>query len=198
MSKKISTVIIISGPTGSGESTITQKILERLSNIERIVSATTRKPRPNEKNGVDYHFVSEEKFLKMIKTGELLEHIYEPIRGVYYGTVKKEVEKKLAKKINLIANLEIAGLQSLKLLYPGHVTSIFIKPDHPEKLRTRLIERDPTISKEEVDIRVKQAENELKDAKYFDHIVKNEYGKIDEAVAETEEIIRKELSNRGH
>ena len=183
-------IIVISGPTGSGESAITKKILERFPDTARMITATTRPPRPHEKDEIDYHFVDVKKFKKMIAHNELLEYIQVPNRDVFYGTIKQDVESKLNDGIHLIGNLGWPGNESFSKLYPGRVLSIFIKPDNLEVIRERLIKRDPTITPEEVEKRMLNAEREISEAKYYDHIVINPDGHMEKAVEKITDLIK--------
>lgn len=186
---KAGKIIIISGPTGSGETVITKKILTIFPKAERIITATTRPPRPQEKPDVDYLFLSPKKFNKMIKNGEILEYIKIPNRDVYYGTLKKPIEQKLTAGINLICNLGWPGGKSFKTLFPGRVLSIFIKPDNLAIIKNRLIRRDPTISQTEIKKRLVNAAQEMKEAKYYDFIVINREHKIKQAITEIKKIM---------
>ncbi len=182
-------IIVISGPTGSGESAITKKILELVPNMERMITVTTRGPRPHEQNDVDYHFVSVDDFKQMIAEDAFLEYIKVPNRDVYYGTIKADVESKLNAGIHLIGNLGWPGHESFSKLYPRRVLSIFIQPDNLDVIKERLVQRDPTISAEEVDKRLHNAEREMGEAKHYDHVVVNSDGQMDKAVSEIKKLI---------
>ncbi len=182
-------IIVISGPTGSGESAITKKILEAVPNTERMITVTTRAPRPHEHNDVDYHFVSVEDFKRMIAEGRLLEYIKVPNRDVYYGTVKHDVESKLEAGINLIGNLGWPGHDSFAKLYPGRVISIFIKPDNLAVIKERLIKRDPTITPDEVEKRLQNAQREMDEAVHYSYSVTNSDGHMDEAVQAVKKLV---------
>lgn len=176
-------IIVISGPTGSGESAITKRILETVPHTARMITATTRAPRPYEVDGVDYHFVTLAEFKKMIADGAFVEYIQVPNRDVYYGTIKKDVEDKLNNGISLIGNLGWPGHESFANIFPDRVLSIFIKPDNLDVIKQRLIKRDPTISTEEIEKRLHNAQREMSEAKYYDHVVTNADGHMDETVA---------------
>jgi len=190
MRSKPGKIIIISGPTGSGESVITQKILRLIPNTRRIVTVTTRPPRPRETNGVDYFFVSLVQFKTLIKTGAFLEHIKIPNRQVYYGTLKKPIEDHLNDGVNLIGNLGWPGNESFQKFFPDRVVSIFIKPDSLAVIKKRLVKRDPTISEAEIAKRLANASREIKEAKYYDHVVINHDGKIEQTIAQIARLIR--------
>jgi len=195
MPNKRGKIIVISGPTGSGESAITRAILKTIPRTARMVTATTRPPRPQEKNGVDYFFVSLSKFKNMIKNGEILEHIKIPNRQVYYGTIKKQVEDKLTAGINLIGNLGWPGNESFEKHFPGQVLGIFIKPDSLAVIKKRLIHRDPTITEAEIQKRLANAKREIKEAKYYDYTVINHDGRMNQAVAQVAKLMREFIKN---
>lgn len=192
MPKKQGKVFIIAAPTGCGESAVTKAVLSRLPRTERMITATTRAARPHEKNGRDYFFVSPAKFKSMVERGEFLEYIKVPNRNVYYGTIKKQIENKLAQGINLIGNLEKRGLKSYRQAFPpDQVLGIFIKPDSLKVLRKRFILRDPTISETEITKRINNAKKEMREEKYYDYTVLNPDGQINVAVTKTLRILRK-------
>jgi guanylate kinase len=188
--KKPGKIIIIAGPTGSGESAVTKAALRVVPRTERVVTTTTRKKRPYEKNGIDYFFVSPKYFKKMITAGEFLEYIKVPNRDVQYGTVKKQVENKLNAGINLVGNFELQGLRSYREAFPGRILGIFIRPDSLSVLKKRFVRRDPTITEREINKRLVNARREMKEAKYYDHIVLNPDGRIDFAVKQVIRLMR--------
>ena len=185
-----SNIFIIAGPTGSGESAITNEIIRRFSNCTRLVTATTRKPRNQEKNGVDYFFLKTLDFLEKIKTGEILEYTYMPSRKIYYGTLKKELEKTIAAGFTIIINPDIVGARFYKKNYKA--ASVFIKPESLENIKDRLIKRQPDMKKEELEKRLQQADEELREAENYDYIVENPENQMDLAVEKVIEIMKKE------
>jgi guanylate kinase len=188
-----SNIFIISGPTGTGESTITNEIIKRFPNFTRLVTATSRSPRLNEKNGVDYYFFSKQDFENEIHQGNILEHTYVANRDTYYGTYKLDLEDKLAKGFNLIINPDIVGTKFYKINY--NAVTIFIKPNSLEDLKMRLLKRDPNITDDELQKRLGNAEDEIKnDEKFYDYSVINEEGKLEEAIEKVTEIIKNHLS----
>jgi len=185
-------IFIIAGPTGVGESAITRGIIGKFPDFIRLVTATTRPPRLNEKNGADYYFFSKPEFEEAIKKGEILEYTYVKNRDTYYGSYKKDLEEKLNKGMNVIVNPDVVGAKFYKNNY-GAVT-IFIKPASLEDLKKRLLRRDPKIPSEELEKRLVNAENEIKNEEsFYDYSVVNEEGKLDEAIQKTAEIIRANL-----
>jgi guanylate kinase len=184
-------VIIISGPTGSGESTITNAIIKKYPHFKRLVTATTRKPRLKEKDTVDYYFFSKDKFLEEVDAGNIIEYTYIKNRDSYYGTFKPDLEGKIKDGFTVIVNVDGVGVDFYKRKYKS--IAIFIKPASLAELRKRLKLRDPNIDPSEVQKRIDNAKAEIKnEEKFYDYIVYNENGKLDEAIIEVEEILKKE------
>jgi guanylate kinase len=193
-SKLLKKVLVIGGPTGSGESTITNEIIKRFPIFTRLVTATSRKTRSGEKDKTDYYFFSKEKFEKEIENGNIIEYTFVKNRGVYYGTYKPDLNEKVSKGFNIIVNVDIVGAKYYKESY--NATTIFIKPKSIEELGGRLISRDKSIKPEELSKRLQNAESEIKnEMKYYDYIVINANGKLDEAIEKTIEILRKDNYN---
>ncbi len=181
-------VLIIAGPTGSGESTVTKELIKRYPLFVRLVTATTREPRLNEKNEVDYYFFDEQTFKKLVTSGDILEHTFVPGRGVYYGTYKGDLDKKIAEGKNIIVNPDVVGARYYKEHY--NATTIFIKTESIEILKKRLVSRDPSISNEELTQRIEAAQYELdNEESFYDHVVINKDNKLEEALAEIENIL---------
>ena len=183
-------VLIIGGPTGSGESTITKAIISRHPIFQRLVTATSRAPRSFEKDEDDYYFFSKEEFEKQITLGNILEYTYVENRDTYYGTYEPDLNKKLSEG-HLIVNVDYVGV----LYYKEHygATAIFIKPESIENLRARLLKRNPEIKDAELNMRLKNAKDEVEnEEKYYDYTIINKDGKLEEAILEAEEIIKKE------
>ena len=103
-------VLIISGPTGSGESTITNAIIKRYPNFARLVTATSRQPRLKEKHGRDYYFFSKDKFLSEVEKGNIIEYTYIKNRDNYYGTYRPDLDEKLVKGLTVIGNVDGVGV----------------------------------------------------------------------------------------
>lgn len=185
-------VFVIGGPTGCGETTISNAIIAKLPKFSRLVAATTRAPRNSEKNGVEYYYFSKEKFKEEIKNGNIPEYTYMENRDTYYGSYKPDLDKKLKEGFRIIANTDIVGAKYFKETY-GAVT-IFIKPDSFDNLKKRLLKRQPDISEDELQKRITNAKDEMaNEEKFYDYVVINAEGKLDEAVEKTEEIIKKYL-----
>lgn len=183
-------VLVIAGPSGVGESTITKEIIKKFPVFKRLVTATTRAPRLNEENTVDYYYFSVEEFKNKIAKGDIPE--YQNTRnGVYYGTYKPDLETKLNKGLNVIANTDVVGARYFKQNY--NATTIFIMPESLESLKKRHLDRDPDLSPEELQSRLNYAKYEIDDeSPYYDYMVTNHYGKLDEAVNEVIALINSE------
>jgi len=178
-------LIIISAPSGSGKTTIVQYVLRQDLPIEFSVSATSRKPRPGEKHGSDYYFISKEQFQQKIKNNEFLEY-EEVYKGIWYGTLKSEVDKITMQGKNVIFDVDVKGGLNIKKAYGKDALSIFISPPSLEALETRLINRS-TETPEKIAVRVAKAKKELQYADKFDVIVVNDI--LEEAFQETKKII---------
>ncbi len=170
-------LIVVSGPSGVGKSTIVDRVVTALP-LEFSVSATTRDPRPGEEPGQDYHFVSREVFEVMIEAGELLE--WAEYNSHLYGTPRRPVLESLAAGSDVLLEIEVQGARQVKAAYPAALT-IFIAPPSIETLEARLRARGDT-SAEAVDRRLAIARAEMAAADEFDHIVVNDV--LDTAVNE--------------
>lgn len=176
-SRKPGKLLVVSGPSGVGKSTITNKL--RTDNRFWIsVSVTTRRLRTGETNGVDYHFVSDEEFTKMIERNEFLE--WADFAGAKYGTPRKAVEDALASGKNVILEIELNGARQVRKNTKDAVL-IFIEPPSWEELTTRLINRG-TESEHSTQARLARAKEELSAAAEFDHVVINH--QVEQSVAE--------------
>lgn len=184
-------VAIISGPTGSGESTITNAVIKQHPNFARLVTATSRQPRLKEKHGRDYYFFSKDKFLSEVENGNIIEYTYIKNRDNYYGTYKPGLDEKLSKGLAVIVNVDGVGVDYYKRKYKA--VAIFIKPGSIEELRGRLKGRDPSITDAELNKRLENAQAEMvNEEKYYDYIVYNENGKLGDAIGEVSGILQRE------
>lgn len=185
-------VIIFSAPSGSGKTTIVRHLLERYPQLEFSISATSRAPRGQERDGVDYYFLSQEEFMKAVAENRFVEW-EEVYKGTCYGTLRSEVERIWAKGNIIVFDVDVIGGINLKRIFGGDACSIFVMPPSVEELRRRLEGRG-TDAPEVIDRRVAKAEFELTKAPEFDHIVVND--SLDEAIAETTRIIDKFITGR--
>lgn len=150
------------------------------------VSATSRSPRPGEKDGVNYYFLTEEDFRKRIADGDFVEY-EEVYPGRFYGTLKEEVEKKCSAGHNVILDIDVKGGVNVKNMFGDRATSIFIMPPSVQALRERLEGRG-TDAPEVIDERVGRAEFELSFAPRYEYVVVND--NLAEAVAETHRVMK--------
>jgi guanylate kinase len=169
-------LLIVSGPAGSGKTTVCEGLLQTETNLERVITTTTRPPRRGEVDGVDYHFLKTESFEARIKAGDFYE--YARVHRNLYGTQKKAVQEKLEAGIHLLLNIDVQGAASFRtaaendLLLVGRVTTVFIMPPGLEALQERLAGRG-TDSKAEVQRRLEVAKSEMLEAPHYDHILQS-------------------------
>ena len=171
-------MLIISGPAGSGKCTVNAHLLNT-GEFVYSVSATTRAPRPGEKNGVSYHFISKEDFLSRINSGDMLE--YTEYCGNFYGTPKKEAEAVLESGKNLILEIEVDGAHQVKEKYPDAILIMLLPPSfsiQENRLRSR-----GTETEEKILARLERTKEELADVSSYDYVVYN-YDGMDKAAAE--------------
>jgi len=181
-------LFIVSAPSGSGKTTLCKKLLKSNLGLASSISATTRPPRPGESDGIDYHFVSQEKFRKMIADKALLE--YEDNFGQLYGTPKQFIEKNLRAGSPVLLSIDVKGAMKVKRKYRGRSVLIFILPPSIAALKKRLVGRmseDKNAIKKRLDV----AKKELAYAKKYDYRVVNDY--LTSAYRKLEKIILSEL-----
>ncbi|MDO6354152.1 MULTISPECIES: guanylate kinase [unclassified Caloramator] len=176
-------LIVISGPSGAGKGTICKALLQKNKDLKISVSCTTRSPREGEREGINYYFVSKEKFQDMIEKNEFLE--YATVYGNYYGTPRKYVEEELKKGNDVILEIDIQGALMVKERYPEGVF-IFILPPSMEELKNRIIKRGSE-TEDSLNTRFTAAFEEIKYMSKYDYAVVNDY--VDEAVKKIECII---------
>lgn len=185
MSKETSgKVIVLVAPSGAGKTTIAKRLLAEYPQIRFSTSATTRPPRHNEKDGVDYHFLSDEEFDKRIENNEFLE--WEFYSGNKYGTLRSEVDKLVETGYFPLLDIEVKGALNIQQLYESDAISIFIKPPSMEVLEKRLSERGSETD-ESLDKRLKRAKMEMEHADRFEHQVVND--DLETAYEEVKKII---------
>jgi guanylate kinase len=181
-------IFVITGPSGVGKGTLVAALRERIPEIELSVSATTRSPRPGEKHGRDYYFLSDDEFEEYVREGRFVEHAnYSNNR---YGTTKAELESRRVRDKPVVLEIELQGARQLRKTVPEAI-QIFIAPPSTEALKDRLTERG-TDSPPAVQTRLKTAQQELAAQKEFKYVVLND--RLEDAVDELERLARKELA----
>ena len=183
-------MIILSSPSGAGKTTITKKIQQKYQSFKISVSHTTRKPRPNEIDGVDYFFISKEKFKKLIDEKKFYEHA--KIFDNYYGTLKKSVDD-MFKKNDIIFDIDWQGTKQLSKFKNLNLIKIFLLPPNKNELKLRLIKRNQD-SPDEVERRFKGFDNDILHWEDYDYIIINE--NLENCYKQIESIILKNKSNQ--
>jgi len=174
-------VFVISSPTGVGKTTICEIVQKKRNDVKRVITHTTRKPRPGERDGKDYHFVDTDTFKKMIRNGEFVE--YALVHNNYYGTSKRALNDVLEKGKNPILAIDVQGARNI-MNWIDRVISIFILPPSFEEWLNRL-KKDK--NRDNLDIRLKTAIRELDEIEHFDYCIVND--QLDRAIEELEKII---------
>jgi guanylate kinase len=181
-------LIIISGPSGVGKDSVLRALKKGDLPLHHVVTANTRKPRPGEVEGVDYFFVSKEKFEEMIRNDEFIE--YSEVYQDYKGVPKSEVRKAIKTNKDIIFRLDVQGAEKVKSLYPQSIL-IFLTPSNQEEWYKRLGGR--RLSKEkDLEMRIKTVRDELEKVFIFDYIVVNAQNKLSKTVDTIEAIITAE------
>ncbi len=167
-------LIIVSGPAGSGKTTLCDRMLEELPQIERVVTSTTRQPRGGEVDTVDYYFFDHDSFKAKIEAGDFYEYAH--VHSNLYGTLKCEVQDKLAAGTDLLLNIDVQGAAQMREtaqndpLLKGNVCTVFIMPPTIEELEARLRGRG-TDAEDEVQRRMKVAVEEMEQSPHYDHTI---------------------------
>ncbi|MGG9970550.1 guanylate kinase [Ferruginibacter sp. SUN002] len=183
-------IIIITAPSGAGKTSITRHLMKTFPQLAFSVSAATRAARGAEKDGVDYHFMSEEKFNEKIQNNEFVE--WEMVyQGKYYGTLRSELEKIWAENKIPVLDIDVKGAIHIKRQYPDSALTIFIDPPSVEELRNRLESRG-TENAVAIDARVNKATYEISFKNHFDKTIVND--QLQRACAEAETIVKEFIS----
>ena len=188
MNTKKGKIFVVAAPSGAGKTTIVKNILSNLPELALSISATTRKKREHEINGVDYHFISEEEFLKKIEENGFVE--WEKFYDYYYGTPKGFIEGKIKSGISVLLEIDVKGALNIKLIYPDAIL-IYISPPSFEVLVERLKNRK-TEDENDLKKRIERAKMELSLKDKFDYLVVNK--DLNTAVSEVKTIIKRIIS----
>jgi guanylate kinase len=179
-------LVIVSAPSGAGKTTIVKHLLDSDLNLVFSVSATTRAPRPGERDGEDYYFISPEEFRKRVSRGEFVEW-EEVYKDHLYGTLKSEIESIHRKGSHVIFDVDAKGGIRLKNIYGHDSVSLFIMPPSVLELELRLRTRGKD-TPEKISMRVEKAESEMKLSNEFDFVIVNQ--ELDKAIEESTAIVR--------
>jgi guanylate kinase len=181
-------MFVITGPSGVGKGTLIRGLRERIPELELSVSATTRKPRPGETDGVDYHFLTPEEFERRVGANEFVEHA--TYSGNRYGTLRAELDRRLNDGRPVVLEIEVQGARQVREAMPNAI-QVFIAPPSADALRARLVGRgtDPA---DQVDERLRTAQHELDAQPEFAHVVVND--RLEQATDELVAIVRGALA----
>ncbi|HZP60311.1 MAG TPA: guanylate kinase [Opitutaceae bacterium] len=169
-----SVLLVLAGPAGVGKSTLSERLVSEVPGFERVVTATTRPPRPNEREGRDYFFLTEPDFDRKLAAGEFLEwaRVHEKYR---YGTLKSAVLDRLP-QAHLVMNIDVQGVRNLRAaaenlpMLRDRLVTVFVAPDSFDVLRQRLQGRGP-VSMEELERRLRSAEAEMRERGSYDYVI---------------------------
>jgi guanylate kinase len=184
----VSGVIVITGPSGVGKGTLIRGLRARIPELELSVSATTRRPRPGEREGVDYYFLSDAEFDRLLAEGAFVEHA--SYSGNRYGTLRSELDRRLDRGAPVVLEIEVQGARQVREALPDAAT-VFIAPPSLEVLRERLAARG-TDTPEQIESRLETAAGELQSRGEFGYVVVNDT--LQQAIDELVEIVATALT----
>jgi guanylate kinase len=185
--RAVARVFVITGPSGVGKGTLIRGLMERHPELELSVSATTRAPRPGERDGVEYHFLKPDEFDRRVAENDFVEHA--DYAGRRYGTLRSELEERVRAGRPVVLEIEVQGARQVRAAMPEAV-QVFIAPPSSEALRARLVGRG-TDAPEQVDDRLRTAERELEAQPEFGHVVVND--RLEQATDELVAIVQHAL-----
>ena len=183
-------LILFSAPSGSGKSTIINYLMQQGLGLHFSISATSRPPRGQERNGVEYFFLSPEEFRERITRNEFLEYV-EVYEGRFYGTLKSQVDAQLSRGEHVVADVDVVGAGRIKAVYGDRALTVFVQPPSVDELRRRLEGRG-TDSPEVINDRIARAEYELTFAPQFDVVIVND--RLEQAQTDALAAIRRFLN----
>jgi guanylate kinase len=178
-------LIIVCAPSGAGKTTIVRHILENIPGIEFSVSATNRKQRPTEVNGLDYYFIDTDDFTIRIAKGDFLEW-EEVYPGTFYGTLKNEIDRIWNRGNHVIFDVDVEGGLNIKRHFGSRAMLVFVQPPSLEVLKERLLQR-ATETQKDYDVRVSKARREMEYAQHADKILVND--QLDKAKKDAFDIV---------
>ena len=190
-------LLIVSGPAGSGKTTVCDRMLAEESGLQRVVTSTTRPPREGERHRIDYHFFDHETFDAKVEAGEFYE--YANVHTNRYGTLKSEIHDKLAAGTDLLLNIDVQGAATFRdaeredPLLRGKVVTVFIMPPSMDELESRLRHRS-TDDEDEIQRRLRVARDEMQQRELYDHCILS--GTRFEDFEALQKIYRKEKAKR--
>ncbi len=183
-------VFLVAGPTGSGKDTIIREIIKRYPKVEYGVTAVTRQPRPNEVNGVNYYFLTNEKFEEEMAHGNIPEHYHRKSIDAYYGLYKPDLDERLKRGRIVAIQAQIIAAEYLKKNY--NATTFFIMPSFGSEFEHRARTRAPMTDAEWQE-RLEFTKREIeKEAPLYDYQIRNEEGRVEDAVNQVVETLKKE------
>jgi guanylate kinase len=168
-------VVVISGPSGVGKDATLDTMKKTGLPYHHVVTVTTRPKRPGERNGIDYWFISEDKFHQMVKRNQFLE--WAKVYGNYYGVPKREIKQALKRGLDTVVKVDVQGAATIKRILPDALF-IFLMPPSPEELANRLKQRYGT-SSADLEIRLGKAREEMQSLSMFDYVITSYTGNLD-------------------
>lgn len=183
-------LVVISSPSGGGKDSVINALLKRIPDSVRLVTTTSRQPRPGNIEGLDYYFISKDDFVKKIEAGDFVEYNF--YADNYYGTQKKHLEALLREHALVLTQIEVNGKHNLDKAGIKHL-SIFLLPESLDQLRERIIKRGG-ITPDVIDERMAIAKREIQASSDYDKKLVNAEGKLEETIDKITEIIKKKLS----
>lgn len=178
-------LVVLSGPSGAGKDAVLDELAARGHRFHRVITCTTRAPREQERDGVDYYFVSREEFARLIEEGGLLEHA--TVYGEHYGVPRAQVEEQLAAGLDVYVRTDVQGAATIKRLMPEAVR-VFIAPGSVEELEERLRARNSD-DEERIQRRLRTAREEMARMGEFEHVIVNAPGRLSETVDALERVL---------